>query len=466
MTKKLSVSLGLLALTFCLIGCFVFAYISDCKNENNNSICRSEKPSSDYLNESVESGDEISSDNDRTESVFETTNIPEITVIPGTTNIPEITVIPETTNIPEITVVPETTNIPETTIIPETTNIPETTIIPETTNIPETLPYSMPMWAPSQTFGRVTDWYASPSAPPIPSEKDKEYTEVKKRTNCVEHLAYNDFFSAGVPVTVIYENHENVEYGRVIWVEYEGYENDITYFVKIGSSAVLHVSSGKNGSSADDYKKNIFFLTFDDGPYRYTEDVLAILSKYNVKATFFTVGYVINDRPGKIKQIVEQGHALGCHTQTHQLPGVYRSVDHMMGDVAKWERSVFEELGSVPAYKLFRFPGGSNSAGNASKLKGFSEALTSVGYKAFDWNCSNSDAWFDAKKEDQTMDEYLRWMFKTTLAQVKNSSRYRVCLMHETNSNTLNMLEWALNYAMEQGYCFRTLDVTTSDLYF
>ncbi|MET9866702.1 bifunctional polysaccharide deacetylase/glycosyltransferase family 2 protein [Streptomyces sp. NPDC006386] len=59
-------------------------------------------------------------------------------------------------------------------------------------------------------------------------------------------------------------------------------------------------------------------LTFDDGPDpTWTPEVLAILEKYDVPATFFLVGSMVSRHPGIVADMVEQGHEVGIHTFTH-----------------------------------------------------------------------------------------------------------------------------------------------------
>jgi peptidoglycan/xylan/chitin deacetylase (PgdA/CDA1 family) len=59
-------------------------------------------------------------------------------------------------------------------------------------------------------------------------------------------------------------------------------------------------------------------LTFDDGPTKYTRDVLQILEKKEVKATFFVVGRELEKNKEIGKALVMAGHELGNHTYTHQ----------------------------------------------------------------------------------------------------------------------------------------------------
>ncbi|MFE5894109.1 bifunctional polysaccharide deacetylase/glycosyltransferase family 2 protein [Streptomyces sp. NPDC056462] len=59
-------------------------------------------------------------------------------------------------------------------------------------------------------------------------------------------------------------------------------------------------------------------LTFDDGPNpTWTPQVLAILKKYDIPATFFLVGSMVSRYPGIVADMVEQGNEVGIHTFTH-----------------------------------------------------------------------------------------------------------------------------------------------------
>src|SRR6186713_2114621 len=65
-------------------------------------------------------------------------------------------------------------------------------------------------------------------------------------------------------------------------------------------------------------EKDELFLTFDDGPHPvHTAFVLDELKKYNAKATFFCIGKNVLDHPTIYRRILEEGHAVGNHTQDH-----------------------------------------------------------------------------------------------------------------------------------------------------
>lgn len=64
--------------------------------------------------------------------------------------------------------------------------------------------------------------------------------------------------------------------------------------------------------------KKVVALTFDDGPHPiYTGQLLDILNKHNVKATFFMIGASVKKYPFIVKDIIAKGHAIGNHTYTH-----------------------------------------------------------------------------------------------------------------------------------------------------
>jgi len=70
-----------------------------------------------------------------------------------------------------------------------------------------------------------------------------------------------------------------------------------------------------NGSS---YGRRVS-LTFDDVPDEFTGKVLDVLKAYNVKATFFVMGYRAEKHPDIVRRMVREGHLVGNHTYNHPL---------------------------------------------------------------------------------------------------------------------------------------------------
>lgn len=102
----------------------------------------------------------------------------------------------------------------------------------------------------------------------------------------------------------------------------------ITIFLFCNYSIAFCQSKGKGTTNShvffysSDAKKNSLkrvALTFDDGPDdNYTSQILDILKKHNLKATFFLVGSRIKAHPDVVKRIVKEGHIIGNHTWDHQ----------------------------------------------------------------------------------------------------------------------------------------------------
>lgn len=61
-------------------------------------------------------------------------------------------------------------------------------------------------------------------------------------------------------------------------------------------------------------------LTYDDGPNDpHTQVLLEVLAKYNVPATFFSIGRYVRQRPNIVREMAQAGHVIGNHTFTHPL---------------------------------------------------------------------------------------------------------------------------------------------------
>lgn len=65
--------------------------------------------------------------------------------------------------------------------------------------------------------------------------------------------------------------------------------------------------------------KNSVLLSFDDGPNEeYTNKLLNLLKRYNIKATFFVIASEAQKHPEVIERIVKEGHSLGLHSLEHK----------------------------------------------------------------------------------------------------------------------------------------------------
>ena len=131
------------------------------------------------------------------------------------------------------------------------------------------------------------------------------------------------------------------------------------------------------------------YLTFDDGPSVYTEEILDILDQYGVKATFFVVGKENEASREALIQIVERGHSLGMHSYTHKYVEIYGSVESFAEDFVKI-RSYLEEVTGVTS-NIYRFPGGSSNSISNVDMWEFVDYLESWDVSFYDWNVASGD---------------------------------------------------------------------------
>lgn len=195
------------------------------------------------------------------------------------------------------------------------------------------------------------------------------------------------------------------------------------------------------------YNGKVVYLTFDDGPGMYTERLLSILKKYDVKATFFVTSQFSNYVP-LIYNEYNDGHKLAVHSLTHQWT-IYKSIESYMEDFNAMNNIIKNYTGQTT--NLFRFPGGSSNKVSRSYAKGIMSALTSKmtadGYIYFDWNVDSRDA--EGKSSAEIKNNVINGISKN------NAS---VVLMHDIKKNTVDVIEEIIQYGINNGYTFKTLD--------
>ena len=139
------------------------------------------------------------------------------------------------------------------------------------------------------------------------------------------------------------------------------------------------------------------YLSFDDGPHPlHTPFVLDTLKKYNAKATFFCIGNNVGLYPEIFKRIIEEGHAIGNHTQRH-LNGQKTGDETYIKDI--------QEASKYIDSNLFRPPYGRITSFQAKILTTLNRP-----YKIIMWTVLSGD--FDQSISQQRCLENV--LFKTT----------------------------------------------------
>lgn len=151
--------------------------------------------------------------------------------------------------------------------------------------------------------------------------------------------------------------------------------------------------AGEDADSATEPERTAgrkVYLTFDDGPSCYTEEILDILDQYDVKATFFVVGKESDWAREALQEIVDRGHTLGMHSYSHKYGEIYESVESFSEDLDKIQSYVYDAAGVTST--VYRFPGGSSNTISKVDMNDFADYLDTREIRFFDWNVSSGDA--------------------------------------------------------------------------
>ncbi|MEU5402890.1 polysaccharide deacetylase family protein [Streptomyces sp. NPDC005963] len=124
-------------------------------------------------------------------------------------------------------------------------------------------------------------------------------------------------------------------------------------------------------------------LTFDDGPDPvFTRQVLEILDRYGVRATFFCVGQHVNALPDEVRRITEAGHSLGNHTWSHPfLPDLTHTQFRLQ--IERTSEAFERSVDQVPT--LFRPPYGARTPEALGELMADGPALALWDVDSWDW---------------------------------------------------------------------------------
>ena len=190
---------------------------------------------------------------------------------------------------------------------------------------------------------------------------------------------------------------------------------------------------------------NVIYLTFDDGPSGYTPQLLDILKKYNVPATFFVVNTA---NIATIQRESEEGHVVAIHTKTHVFKEVYASEAAFYADLEGMQAIIESYIGQKPM--MMRFPGGSSnttSRFNPSIMTRLTQSVTENGYVYFDWNVDSMDAGGASTPQQ---------VFENVVNGTRGKGK-SVVLLHDIMKHTVNAIEDIILWALDNGYVFRVL---------
>ncbi|WP_261300716.1 polysaccharide deacetylase family protein [Paenibacillus andongensis] len=216
--------------------------------------------------------------------------------------------------------------------------------------------------------------------------------------------------------------------------------------VRISPSTTLINNNMKSLYYAGPEQGKQVALTFDDGPdNHFTSQILDLLKKNNVKATFFIVGEKAKANPEVVKRIVNEGHVIGNHSWDHSN-FTKMSTEEMNQQISKTQ----DELNAIVGFRptLFRPPYG--ALNNAEVM-----AISSMGLSIIDWSVDTRD-WAGTSTQQ---------ILKNVKKELKPGG---IILQHcaigkkESLSNTVNALEQMIPLLKNEGYTFVTVPTLLS----
>lgn len=179
-------------------------------------------------------------------------------------------------------------------------------------------------------------------------------------------------------------------------------------------------------------------LTFDDGPSPiYTPQILQILKKNNIKATFFVVGANAKKYPEMIKLIHDEGHVIASHSQTHPML-TKLSAAQLQTEISQPSAIVDKIIGVEP--KCLRYPFGASNERVRTAIRAQGMQPVSMGFNSFDY-------------ERPGTEKIISWVLKNLYSK-------QVILMHDgydKREQTVAALQAIIDGVKAKGLGFSTI---------
>ncbi len=204
-------------------------------------------------------------------------------------------------------------------------------------------------------------------------------------------------------------------------------------------------------------KDSVIYLSFDDGPSEYTtKEILNVLKKNNVKATFFIINFDTKAKADLIKRMLNEGHTVAIHGYSHVFEDIYRSEKAFMHNVNSLREKVEALTGYTPS--IMRFPGGSSntySAFNPGIMTTLVESVQDEGYIYYDWNVDSGDS--NGKKYNSND------LFINVKTGLRKNNR-NVVLMHDITGGDIKAkaVQKIIDYGKKNGYVFLPITEATT----
>lgn len=211
--------------------------------------------------------------------------------------------------------------------------------------------------------------------------------------------------------------------------------SEFEYILDLETKQEKQVSKGINiKPKVIDLNKKVVAITFDDGPSKYTNEIIEYLNKEDACATFFILGNKVEIYQDTLKKAIEYGNELGNHSYNHKWL-TKLDKENLLLQINKTQSIIYENLEYKPT--IFRPTYGSIN----NKIR------NNIDLEIILWNID-------------TMDWKYKSVDKITSRATKNVKDGDIILMHDTYERTYNALMKIIPILKEQGFEF----VTVSEL--
>ncbi|KAB8129367.1 delta-lactam-biosynthetic de-N-acetylase [Gracilibacillus oryzae] len=182
------------------------------------------------------------------------------------------------------------------------------------------------------------------------------------------------------------------------------------------------------------------YLTFDNGyEAGFTEQILDVLKKENVPATFFLTGHYVEDKPDLVKRMLKEGHIIGNHSDTHR-DFTKLSKEELKEDIEILTNKL-KKVDKDAVVQYVRPPKGTfneQSLQWANEL-GYTHVFWSLAF--VDWNEGQEKGW--------------EYAYNQVIDQIHPGA---IILMHTVSEDNADGLAPIIKELKKQGYKFKSLD--------
>ena len=177
--------------------------------------------------------------------------------------------------------------------------------------------------------------------------------------------------------------------------------------------------------------KKVVALTFDDGPSKYTNELIDVLKDNDAVATFFVIGNKVSIYNKTLKKAITNGNEIGNHSYNHKWLTRVDDVE-LNSQINKTQNIIYETLG----YKPLNFRPTYGSINNNMRKK--------INLNIILWNVD-------------TMDWKYKSVDRIVKRATKNTKDLDIILMHDTRKRTVDAVKKIIPILKEQGYTFVTI---------